>query len=261
MPFDVKEVVLVGTGNVSWHLAKSLTKAGVHVTEIIGRNAEKAKEIADTINTGFTTDFASAQNIDGVYLLAVNDASITEVAKQIYKPRRILVHCAGGVNINNIIFDNNKAGVFYPILSFNKNIEIDISSAVICVDSNDSELTNALFQLGKKLSEHVYKVDDKQRLILNLAAVWANNFTNHMYVIAEEILQKHKMSLEMIMPLIEMSVQKIKRNSPFNTQTGPAKRGEEVVLQKHLELLKEEPEYASIYKLLSHSIKNKYLKQ
>jgi predicted short-subunit dehydrogenase-like oxidoreductase (DUF2520 family) len=82
-----------------------------------------------------------------------------------------------------------------------------------------------------------------------------------MYAIAEDILLKHNLNLDMIMPLIEMSVKKIKNTSPSHTQTGPAKRGEEAVLQKHLELLKDNPEYASIYKLLSHSIKNKYLKQ
>lgn len=261
MQGEIKNAVLIGTGNVCWHLAKVFTDAGIHVVQIAGRNEQNAKEIADSIHTDFTTDFTALQDIDGPYFLLVNDASIPEVAKQVYKPGRVLVHCAGGVHKNTITFDGSTAGVFYPILSFTKNVNIQISSAIICVDSNDETLTENLYRIGKKLSEHVYKINDEQRLVLNMGAVWVNNFANHMYTIAEEILEENNMHLSMLMPLIEMTVEKIKSNSPIQTQTGPAKRGEEAVMQKHLALLKENAEYASIYKLLSHSIKNKYLKQ
>ncbi|MBC8048141.1 MAG: NAD(P)-binding domain-containing protein, partial [Fimbriimonadaceae bacterium] len=175
---------MVGTGNVAWHLTKAFHKFGIAVEQIVGRNEEQAKEIAGLININYTTDLSALKHIDGIYLIAVNDSAIADVAKQIYKPGRKLIHCGGGVNKNVLIQDGNKAGVFYPILSFNKNVEIDIAKAIICVDSNDTELTNALFALAKKMSAHVYKLNDEQRLVLNMSAVWVNNFSNHLFTIA-----------------------------------------------------------------------------
>jgi len=255
---EIKEVILIGSGNVSWHLAKTFHHAGIRVVQVAGRNENAVKEIAQNIGAAYTTNFADVADIDGIYLLLVTDASIAEVAARLYKPGRKLVHCSGGVSKDALLFDTNTTGVFYPVLSFNKAVEIDIASAIICVDSNDASHTEALFKLGKKLTHHVHVLNDEQRLRVNLGAVFVNNFTNHLYTIAEDLLKKNGMQLSMLMPLIESSVKKIKNNSPHETQTGPAKRGEQSVMEKHLTLLADNPEYAAIYKLLSYSITNTY---
>lgn len=257
---EIKNVILIGSGNVAWHLALAFLKAGIQVDHVAGRNIETVRELAQVNNIASNGGLDTLPETDGIYLIAVHDSAIAEVAEKIYRPGRKLVHCAGGVSAEVLRNSDNIYGVFYPILSFNKHVEADIASAVICVDSNNAEFTQALTELGKKLSAHTYHLTDEQRLVFNMGAVWSNNFMNHMFAITEEIMEKHGLQFHMLLPLIENSIEKIKQHSPSETQTGPAKRGEEAVLKKHLELLQDEPELASIYRLLSHSIKNKYLK-
>ncbi|MBC8173721.1 MAG: DUF2520 domain-containing protein [Chitinophagales bacterium] len=254
---EIKDVIIIGTGNVAWHLAKAFTEAGISVKQIVGRNVEKVNEIAALVHTDATDDFSAIKNIDGIYLICVKDSAIEDVAKKVYNPGRKLVHCAGGVDSEVLHMGDDDFGVLYPIHPFTKYVEIDYDAAPVCVYGSSVAFNSALVKLAKKLSKHVYEVDDKQRLILNMCAVWVNNFTNHLFVIADEILEKNNLQLEMLYPLIAETVEKIKKTSPANAQTGPAARRESAVLNKHMELLKEHPDYVEIYRLLSASIQNK----
>ena len=70
-----------------------------------------------------------------------------------------------------------------------------------------------------------------------MAAVFACNFSNHMYTIAEKLLAKDKLSLDLLKPLIEETANKIIENKPNAVQTGPAIRKDKKTMQEHLKLL------------------------
>jgi predicted short-subunit dehydrogenase-like oxidoreductase (DUF2520 family) len=107
------------------------------------------------------------------------------------------------------------------------------------------------------LTDDVRNISSEQRSIIHLAAVFSCNFTNHMYVLAEEILKKNNMSFDILKPLLMETVAKIKDHDPNEIQTGPARRNDLPVIEKHLQMLAQFPEYAEIYKLITQSIVNK----
>jgi len=89
---------------------------------------------------------------------------------------------------------------------------------------------------------------------LHVAGVFACNFTNLNYVIAEEILRENNISFDLIKPLIRETASKVMGISPLKVQTGPAVREDRAIMDKHVELLASKPEYASLYNTLSKLI-------
>ena len=97
-------------------------------------------------------------------------------------------------------------------------------------------------------------MNDAQRALLHVAAVFANNFANHCFAIAEKILDEKDLPFELLHPLMEETLAKALQDSPARMQTGPAMRGDVVTVQRHLDLLAEHPEWREIYRTLSENI-------
>ena len=169
-----------------------------------------------------------------------------------------IVHTSGSVGTD--VFQNReKFGVFYPIQSFNKTIDVNFNDIPICIESNNSELEKKLINLANSISNSAHLLNSKQREQLHIAAVFASNFTNHMMSISEEILNSNKMSFDLLKPLIRNTFEKIKNNYPKDVQTGPAKREDYLIIEKHLELLKEYDDLQIIYsKITNHIISNNF---
>jgi len=169
-----------------------------------------------------------------------------------------VVHTAGSVAQNVFKNYSKNYGVFYPFQTFSKNKEVNFSEIPICIEANNEKFENKLINLAKKLSENVYKMNSEQRKYLHIAGVFANNFTNHMYYIASEILKQKNIDAEIINPLIKETANKLEKLSAYNAQTGPALRNDTESIKKHLNLLSSQPEFMEIYKLISKDIFNKH---
>jgi predicted short-subunit dehydrogenase-like oxidoreductase (DUF2520 family) len=96
----------------------------------------------------------------------------------------------------------------------------------------------------------------EQRLVLHIAAVFACNFSNHVYAIAQQLVESKGISFDYLRPLIAETAANVQQALPSEVQTGPAIRKDEKILQKHLDFLKEKPQLQEIYRLLSQSIVN-----
>ena len=93
----------------------------------------------------------------------------------------------------------------------------------------------------------------EQRRHLHLAAVFACNFTNHLYAIAAELLEKQHLPFDALRPLIRETAAKIESLTPIDAQTGPAIRYDRNIMQRHIDLLDDNDE-KEIYRLLSRHI-------
>jgi predicted short-subunit dehydrogenase-like oxidoreductase (DUF2520 family) len=187
----------------------------------------------------------------------VKDDVIVEVLNKIKESNTPIVHTSGSVGAD--VFKNRENfGVFYPIQSFNKNIDINFNETPICIEANNSELEEKLIILAKSISKSVHFLNSKQREQLHIAAVFASNFTNHMMSISKEILNSNKMSFDLLKPLIRNTFEKIKNNPPKDVQTGPAIREDYLIIKKHLELLEEYDDLKTIYSKISNHINNNF---
>jgi predicted short-subunit dehydrogenase-like oxidoreductase (DUF2520 family) len=167
-----------------------------------------------------------------------------------------VAHTSGSVEMN--VFQNHASnfGVFYPLQTFHKEKELEISQVPFCIEGNNEATTNALSELAKSISNNIHLVSSKNRKVLHIAAIFACNFTNHFYSIAETILAEKNLSLDILRPLIKETALQVMDKSPSQLQTGPAIRGDEKIMRQHLNYLAAKPELAELYKKMSESIKN-----
>jgi predicted short-subunit dehydrogenase-like oxidoreductase (DUF2520 family) len=148
----------------------------------------------------------------------------------------------------------NNYGIFYPLQTFSKTKAVNISEVPFCIEANTDKNEQLLVDLAKVLSNNVELINSEQRKKLHLAAVFACNFSNYMYTIADELLSNDNLDLNLLKPLIIETANKIKDNSPKAMQTGPAKRNDKAVIEKQLQLLANNPAYKDIYQLITEQI-------
>lgn len=240
-------VVILGSGNVASQLIKAFLKIDtVNLKQVYTRNQEDINTLKDSINT--TNDISLLKQAD-VTIIAVSDDAISSISSHI--KNSFVVHTSGSVDMKSL---NNigRKGVFYPLQSFSKKKKIDFKNIPICLESETNEDLLKLEELVSLLQSKSYILSSHQRKKIHVAAVFANNFSNHMYTIANEICEKYNIPFDILHPLIEETSNKIKNLTPEKAQTGPAKRNDAETIENHLNLLSEKQQ--EIYLKITQSI-------
>jgi predicted short-subunit dehydrogenase-like oxidoreductase (DUF2520 family) len=191
-----------------------------------------------------------------IYLIAVSDDAIAEVSKKIKDKKGLIAHTSGSCELD-VLVPNQRRGVFYPLQSFTKGKKVDFLEIPICLEAKHHDDFMLLQQLAHLISDKVFHISSEQRKTIHLAAVFVNNFTNHLYQIGSEICAEKKIPFELLQPLIQETAHKINTLNPHEAQTGPARRGDMTTINNHLGLL-ENKTYKEIYSLLSNSIQKDY---
>jgi predicted short-subunit dehydrogenase-like oxidoreductase (DUF2520 family) len=250
-------VAILGYGNVGRHLASAIHKANdVALVQIYNRSEVTLSEQVNTVP--FTYNLSTLLPAD-VYIIALHDDAISEFSKAVIVENALVVHTSGGVPISKLS-TRNKRGVFYPLQTFTKGRMVDFSVIPICIEAESKDDLKLLQKLGRSISEKVVQIDSNERAKLHVAAVFVNNFVNHLYHNAEVILSESKLDFDLLKPLILETAHKIENLSTSEAQTGPAKRNDRKTIEKHLNLLKDNKNKA-IYKLLTKSIQDTYGKE
>jgi len=250
------KVIIIGGGNVAMHLAKIFVKTeGISLVQIYNRSISAIEPLKK--QTPITDDINKLKKAD-IYIIAVSDKVIEQLSSKINAGKAIVVHTSGSTSIN-VLQQHKNYGVFYPLQTFSKDNPIDFLSIPICLEANNPDNLLLLEKLAKKISQTHHFVNSEQREQLHTAAVFVNNFVNHLYHIGNEICTEHKIESNILQPLIQETARKAARFSPYTAQTGPARRGDRHTIEKHLEKLSKNQQ--EIYKLLSHSIASTYGKK
>ena len=246
----MKNIILVGAGNVSTHLGIALKNCNYKIVQVYSRSNENAKKLAQKLNADFTNDLTQLKDAN-LIIVSVNDDAISDVLSQL--KNTATVHTSGSIGLD--IFNNNfsNCGVFYPIQTFNKEVDVNISEVPFCIEGNSLHFENQLTQIAKRISKNVVIMDSEQRKQLHIAAVFACNFSNHMYSIADTILSKSDIEFKLLVPLINQTVSKLTDKKPGDVQTGPAKRNNKEVIDSHLNNITDQTA-KEIYRLISNSI-------
>lgn len=244
------KVVILGNGNVATHLAKAFLKSKkVVLTQVYSRKNNNGFFRKKKID--ITHDLSALKNAD-VYIIAISDDYISSFSKQLILKDKLVVHTSGSVAMNDLQCEARK-GIFYPLQTISKKGKLNFKNVPICLETEYETDYLLLEKLAKSISKNVYKINSEQRKNLHVAAVFVNNFVNHLYQIGSEICTDKNVPFNILKPLINETAKKIKYLSPKEAQTGPAKRNDEKTMEKHLGLLNKEQQ--KIYELLSNSIK------
>ncbi len=248
------KVVILGSGNIASHLLPAIHQSGV-ATVIQQYSRSLKKHPINKLGIPVTNDLNALKPAD-LYVVCVSDDAIQEVTEQITPNTGLVVHTSGSAPLSAIA-SKHKKGVFYPLQTFSKSFPVNIKSVPICLEAETEDELNKLDTLAKAISEHVHYINSEQRQALHLAAVFVNNFVNHLYHIAFEICVDNKVPFTILEPLIEETAKKALQLGPYQAQTGPAKRFDNKTIQKHVEALKFISQ-KEIYNLLTHSIQETY---
>lgn len=247
------KIVIIGSGNVAYHLAKAFVDNGVPVAQLFGRNTKDLQDIGEKLHIPYAAENLLSADL---YLIAVSDDAIAEVSKIIKDPAAIVAHTSGSVSINALSGNFRKA-VIYPLQTFSKEKIINWGKIPFFIDAeNESDLAK-ITQLLQCVSENIIQASDQKRQYIHLTAVFACNFVNHLYARAQEIADAENIPFHYFLPLIEETAQKIKTISPKDAQTGPAIRNDQKVLTLHENLIKNTTQLR-IYKIMNESIKEMY---
>lgn len=246
------QVVFIGAGNVGTHLAQEFLDAGASIVQTF----RKSKKAAGKKFTRTTSVDLKKINPDAdIYIIAVPDDSIAAVAKAMPLVKGIVVHTSGSVPIT-ALKRHKKHGVFYPLQSFTKGKPVTVNAYAVCIEGSSPQVVEDLMECAGGISKNAYVLNSAQREHVHLAAVFANNFSNHLFAVAEKILAGNKLPFELIKPLILETAFKVMDTDPKTAQTGPAKRNDKKTMARHLAMLKDDASLTKLYRKLSKHIRS-----
>ena len=253
MKNEIQQISIIGSGNVAWHLAKNFVELGVNVSHIYGRTPKHVEELCTetgSINTRSISELPKNQFV----LICTPDDSIASICDLIDDSCPV-AYTSGSIEISSLPQRTN-LGVFYPLQTFSKHIELDLSTVPFFIESTNEEFTQALFILASKITDTITLANSQERSELHLAAVFVNNFTNHIIHQAQVYAASKSIDYNHLVPLLKETIHKLDVDSAYKTQTGPARRGDDVIIKKHL--LRLEGRSKELYDLISKSIKETY---
>ncbi len=254
--YERLSLVFIGAGNLATNLAKALYDKGFPIRQIYSRTEDSARVLSEKVSCGYTTDIKDVAKGADMYIVSVKDAALPGLLPELTKGKReaLWVHTAGSLPAEIWNGYADRYGVLYPMQTFSKRRAVDFGKIPFFIEANSAEDNNVLEAVARMLSDRVYTITSEQRKCLHLAAVFACNFSNHMYSLIAELLERNNIPFDIMLPLIDETVSKIHEMSPHDAQTGPAVRYDENVMNMHLAMLEGNPEMQDIYKLISKSI-------
>ena len=247
-------ITIIGSGNVATHLAAAFKNAGHRIVQVYSRELQHAALLAYHVGAEAIDQSDQINPETDLFVISVKDDVIVSIALELAKHKKLTVHTSGTTDLAILQAHIKHAGVFYPLQTFSKNKEIDFLSVPLCIEGTDEAVTKNLEQLAQTISNKVYRINSAQRKILHLAAVFACNFPNYLYGVAQQLLAENQMNFELLRPLILETAQKVQDHLPGEVQTGPAVRNDQDTMAAHLEMLVAEPDLQAIYTRLSQEI-------
>lgn len=248
------DIVIVGAGNIAHYFSQLLRLNGHQIRQVFSRNEAHAKELAGSLNTSWINDPDDLEMNADIYLLAVSDDSLPVLNKELHLGKRMVAHTSGAVPLTAIQNISVNTGVIYPVQSIRQKIPLHHKFPVL-IEAVNKTVLKRLWAIGEGISDNIIEMNSKDRLKVHLAAVFCNNFPNHLISLCKNYCEKESLDFDLLRPLMKETFQRLENMHPDELQTGPALRGDTATMEKHLEILDPYPEMKKIYYLLSESIK------
>jgi len=249
------KISIIGAGNLGSHLVSGLLSGGAEIVQVYSRDIKKAADIARIAGSEAIDSFGNLNTGIDLALIAVHDDVIPMVATEVRKrlKHQMIAHTAGSVT-SLVLHHEGNYGVFWPLQSFSIGRSVEWNHIPILITGNNSEATDTLRKTAQLLTDKVEVVTDMERMVFHLCAAIANNFSNHMFALANNIADEHSLNFDLLKPLILETAKKVMTLAPISAQTGPAIRGDEDTMAKHRQLLLQNPEIMRLYNTISQSI-------
>lgn len=247
------KIVFIGAGNLATRLSLAMQRVGMQIGQVYSHTEASARRLATRLGCPWTNDLSALQEDGDLYVFSLKDTVLSDVISKVKPNNGMWVHTAGSMPMSVFEGYAQRFGVLYPLQTFSKGRNVNFDVIPIFLEANTDKNADYLKNIASALSENVRFMSSEKRRSLHLAAVFACNFTNHIYTLSYKLLENESIPADVLLPLIDETVSKIHSMPPAAAQTGPAIRYDENVINKHLAML-DDPDMQAIYRLLSQSI-------
>ena len=250
------KITLIGAGNLATNLGKALLNAGHEIIQVYSRTNASAEALATILHSQPIVDLSLLNPKADIYVIAVKDSALRQLLPAVCaaNPKAVFAHTAGSMPMDCFEGLARHYGVFYPMQTFSKSREVDFSFIPCFLEANDEKAANVLRKMAESITREVSFLSSEQRRYVHLAAVFACNFTNHCYALAEKVLGMCDVPFKSLLPLIDETAAKVHELPPRQAQTGPAVRYDTNVIQAQADLLAADPDFKQLYEQISKSI-------
>lgn len=252
----LRSAVIIGSGNLAEALARALAASDLELRQLYARNEARARAIGALTGVATASHPESLCTTADIYLIAVSDRAVGEVADALPIPAgAVVAHTAGSVPLEALPERYVRRAVFYPMQTFTQGRAVDFASIPIFVEAADAALQAAVEEFAGHLSHTVLQADTARRAKVHLAAVFACNFANRMYALSERIVRTAGLDFDVMKALVaETAAKACDAASPADVQTGPAARHDAATMERHMGLLCDDPELQELYQQISKNI-------
>lgn len=250
---------IIGTGNMAWFLVRRLKTAGHECDGIWGRNAATMKALAAEMNVNSYKNINKISDGDvDICFITVPDHEIADVLEKLSFEKTVLVHTAGSMEMSILSEHAKDCAVLWPVYSISKNSIPDHRDIPTAWEASSPKAQRYISTMGHSITDNLFEAGIEKRKWLHLSAVIGNNFINHLVAICDQVCAEQDLPVEALQPIITQTFARINNGRPKEVQTGPAMRGDTEVMNSHIELLHDHPEWQDIYKAISTSIEKMY---
>lgn len=251
-------ISIIGSGNVATVLGKIFKENNHVINEVIGRNETTVTNLAYSLNARPCFNTGHMSKSSDIYIIAVKDDAVAGIGAEISTGQKIVVHTCGSVSAGVLENASPNYGVLYPLQSLRKELNYEPEIPFL-VDGNNQHTKNIVQAFASSFAKTVIQANDELRLHYHLSAIISSNFTNHLFALTKDYCNKNNISFQLLLPLIEETVKRLHYYDAATMQTGPAARGDNATIQKHLDLLGAFPALKNIYAVMSESIQQNKL--
>ncbi|HMN32305.1 MAG TPA: DUF2520 domain-containing protein [Chitinophagaceae bacterium] len=249
------KIVIVGSGNIASFFAKKL-HIKHKIIQIISKDINHAKQLASQYHCQYANQIEQIHQDTDVIIFALKDDVLLQIANSYSFQDKLIIHTAGSIHLDEIKNISNHIASIWCVYSIQKEMLPLSESVPIVINANTEDSLLNVNVIAQSISQNIFHFNDEQKSFLHLAAVFANNFTNHLYSLSQQICEEQNINFDVLKPLIQNTAEKVKHANPALIQTGPAIRHDQQTMDKHLQLLQTET-LKKIYHLLSFSIQQK----
>lgn len=248
------EVVVLGAGNVASSLVPAIERSGAgKVVQVYSRDITNAQALAcKLVQCGAVSDAAEIVTDADIYLVTLADDAVIPVISRIPRNEALWLHTSGSLPMTVLAGNSSRYGVFYPLQTFSKSRPVDLDAVSLFTEGSSEETEAEIREFGKKIFKNIYHADSQTRRLMHVAAVFACNFTNYMWIIAYDLLKSNGIPFDVLEPLLRETLEKALKMPPRDGQTGPARRRDTGIINAHASSLPESE--GRLYRLLSDCI-------
>jgi predicted short-subunit dehydrogenase-like oxidoreductase (DUF2520 family) len=220
---------IIGNGRAAWAFASTWRRIGWPLTGIATRGAP-------------IDDLAAESDL---ILVAVTDRAIVEVAESIPETDAIIIHPSGALPALRGGFS------LHPLKSLPPAGEAsDLKDTLLVFEGNHRDVAE---QIAAKAGARFAAISSEEKIRYHAGAVFGSNYVAALLDIAAELIGIEG-AREDIAALARSAIDNWSAHTDARRFTGPAARGDDAVIQRHLETLRDQPELAEIYRLLAARI-------